>query len=707
MEWREDVRPAKGGDTAARERLREYLTPFVHGACLAHAPHHLTESILSRVLDEALASLATTDDADVGVHVMNVARQHARQAARGQLDEQTVTDPTLNDARQVLSRLRALPEPTRERLILRLVEGIPGPELAEVARLNAAELRAELERGAAELARALGQAQSFAGDDYLWSLGGTPHALFARLEMQLPVLRFDPTAAPLPPVPADVAGTMQDLKPVGSLGGPMKKLKFDDAEHTSVGELGTEPGVLSVAPPRAAPPGPNPFEPQVRTIAATDLPAEARASSLAQVPWEDPSPSVKLPPRPVPAVREGRENSGKSGSNKSGRQQVVVGETSSKSGKMAPLGPRAETKEAELAEPETTEAKVPALVLAQQAASSPEAMLGRPTMEMPLGSVIAAPETRIQPIPAPLNLHAELDEETAVAQPRAARPPPPGPLDAPLFKGSTPLFAAGVLIGAALLVYSASLFATERQAKSQWTLTQVVVAAEDLQFGDIINIDSVALRSVPPEYATVSVVKADAINSVLDQRILANVQTGDPLFYTQFASTLSSSRLSERISKRGRGFTIPVSTQGAVGRWVHPGDTVDVILGITGAEGGKGSKEPRAVTLLQHVRVLATGLADNELSEKALDERAKQYSDVTLLLTPEESEVLALSTALGKLHLTLRTEEDDEVDLERGYTNAQTLLDGKRRQALLKRRSDVVRVIRNTPSEPAREGKRR
>ena len=55
---------------------------------------------------------------------------------------------------------------------------------------------------------------------------------------------------------------------------------------------------------------------------------------------------------------------------------------------------------------------------------------------------------------------------------------PPGVLDAPALKGSSPLFIAFGLMSAALVVYALSLFASERQSRSGWQLTQVVVASE-------------------------------------------------------------------------------------------------------------------------------------------------------------------------------------------------------------------------------------
>lgn len=725
MEWRDDLQPARAGDVAARERLREYLTPFAHGVCLAHVAHHITEQLVPRVLDEVLVNLATVADLDVGPLVMTTARRLAQQVPP--TAEQRAPDQAITDARLLVARLRELPLPAREQLFLRLVEGIPGRELAEVARLTPSELRAELERAATDASRLLGQPQTFAGDEYLWEAMGSPPPLFARLELQLPVLRFDPTAAPLPPSTPDTAGTFQELRPVGSvggLGGPMKKLLFAEEEHTSVGdttavgEVSTEPGVAAAAPPK--PVGPNPFEPQVRTIAATDLPAEAKGQ-VPLVPWPDDasaSPGSKsgrqapLPPRPVPAPRDG-EVSGKSGSGKSGRQSVIVegsgkkvSPESSQSGRQPPMPTRAEvTKDApKLDELPPTQARMPA-PLARGAETNPESMLGRPTLELPTSAAVQG-ETRIQPIP----IRALTDEETSTGV--VTREPSP-PLVHPLLKGASPLFVAVPLVLLAVLAGALSLFSAERHSRSAWQLVPVVVAAEDLSFGDVINQDNVALRSVPREFGSASgMVKEDGLPHIMDQRLLADVQAGDPLFWVQFSQiNADNNALAKKVLKHARGVSVPVSTVGAVGQLVHPGERVDVIVSITaedkGPDGkGKGAqagvRESRSVTILQNVTMIATGKANSALSELALDERQKHFTDVTLLLTPEEAEIVTLATNLGKLHLTLRTEYDDEVDLERGFSNASTLLDGNRRRALQKHRSQVIQIIRTAQPEGKR-----
>lgn len=690
MEWREDVGPARAGDAGARERLREYLTPFAHGVALASSPHHVTERLVPRILDEAMRSLGGVDDDSIGAHVMNVARRMSKEATPGPIEEQGSSQAALLEARQSLSRLRSLPEQARERFFLRLVEGIPGPELAQVARIAPGELRAELERGAAEAARAFGQGQSFAGDEYLWELSGNPPPLLARLEMQFPLLRFDPSAAPL--AAETSAGTFHELKAVGNP--PPRPLMFEEFE-------GTETGVVTAPVPAATRPPldvPNPFEPQVRTIAATDLPAEARGS-MPMVPWQDPSKSGKqsaLAPRPVPATspegeRSGKSNSGKNNSNKSGKNL-----DGSKSGRLPPMPPRTEvTKDApKLDDPDETQAKVPALVLAAQAEiiTSPESnMLGKPTMMLPISAAVmtSAPsvthdETRIGGVTAPT--------------------PQASVLDAPLLQGGQPLFLALGLAVVGLVIYSTSLFAAERNARANWQLTQVVVAAEELGIGDTVTLENVALRAVPEPYHGSGVVKGDMMNFILDQKLAVGVQMGDPLFMSQFVSMRTADqRLSKKVLKRTRGYSIAVTAVSAVGRWVKPGDLVDVLVSFPGKDGPRKEVERRAVTLLQKVPVLATGKVSDDMGEATMDEREKAYVDVTLLLSPEEAEALTLGATLGRVKLTLRNAEDLEEDrnLDGAYTDSDTLLDGARQKVVRSKRQKIIQIIR-AASNPQR-----
>ena len=707
MQWREDLNPARAGDAEARERLREYFTPFAHGVALAHAPHHLVDGLVPRILDAALATLDAVPDAQVGAHVMSVARKQARDAAGPRVDEQSSREPTILEARQTLSRLRTLPDTARERFFLRVVDGIPGPELAEVSGATLAEVRSDLERSAEAASRFLGQPATFSADDYLWELSGAPPPMLAMLEMQLPVLRFDPTSAPAAPEAAATAGTFQELPAVGHAIKPLLPFSLDD--ETSVGtEVGTEPGVATTKPPPAL--APNPFEPQVRTIAATDLPVEARVSAPT-VPWSEGSSSKSgrqqpLPARPVPQPGEGGERSGKSGSGKragetsrSGRQSQVPGE-SNRNLKQSPMPGKLEvTKDAPALaddDPLPTVAKVPQLAMQHQAE---QAMLGRPTISLPISAAVS--ETRVLPIP-PAVAHAETHLGVPVAP-----PPERGWLDGIDLKGAQPLFFAVGLLVAGLMIGGLSMYSADRQQRASWQLAQVVVAAEDLSVGDPITLENTAIRSVPDPFNGSGVVKAEAMNMVLDQRLATDLQMGDPIFYSQLVSMrVMNDRLSRRVSKRGRAYAIDTTADVAVGRFVRPSDLVDVVVSFPMGDKGKPDVQRRAVTLLQKVRVIATGQLTGTIPEETVDPSVREYAHVTLLLLPEEVEALTLARQMGRVKLTLRNEEDVDVDRERLYTDSNTLLEGERHE-LKKKRDQIIRVIRGPLNESQQPPKKR
>lgn len=76
MEWLDDVKQWKAGDANATERLREYVTPFVHGALLARMPHHLANALMAEALDTVLVSPEqVTKDSHFVTHAVAVARK--------------------------------------------------------------------------------------------------------------------------------------------------------------------------------------------------------------------------------------------------------------------------------------------------------------------------------------------------------------------------------------------------------------------------------------------------------------------------------------------------------------------------------------------------------------------------------------------------------------------------------------------------------
>ena len=157
------VTAARGGDRAAFGRLYELYGRMVHGVLLARVPRPEVRDLAQDVFLLAFERLhALRDPAAFGAWIATIARNRAtdwRRTAREtvELDDQIPggTEPDRETFR-VMSTLRTLPEAYRETLVLRLVEGMSGPEIAARTGLTEGSVRVNLHRGMKLLREKLG-----------------------------------------------------------------------------------------------------------------------------------------------------------------------------------------------------------------------------------------------------------------------------------------------------------------------------------------------------------------------------------------------------------------------------------------------------------------------------------------------------------------------------------------------------------------------
>jgi pilus assembly protein CpaB len=264
-----------------------------------------------------------------------------------------------------------------------------------------------------------------------------------------------------------------------------------------------------------------------------------------------------------------------------------------------------------------------------------------------------------------------------------------------MLKGKTPLVVALVLGLLAGIVAWSAIKKKEADVRRGWNLVPVVVAAQDVPEGTVITFDMISQRSVPEQFVTSSVVKPDSANYVVNQKVLVPLQQGDPLLWSQFETTKAAERLSTKVQKKGRAITIEAKATTAVGGWIRPNDHVDVI----GTFRDPQTDENVAVTLLQNVIVLATGKITGTTNVNLIPEGQRNYSDISLLVIPEEAEILVLAQELGNLTLSLRNEDDVDIIEERGRATISTLLSGERTRVLEKKRQEIIQIIKGSSAE--------
>ncbi len=293
---------------------------------------------------------------------------------------------------------------------------------------------------------------------------------------------------------------------------------------------------------------------------------------------------------------------------------------------------------------------------------------------------------------APELPRAQKAAPVAVA-PAAAAYRPTGPA---WTAGRAPLAIAAVLAMCSGLVAYSSIKKKEADVRRGWNLVPVVVAAVDVSEGTVVTFDMISQRSVPEQFVTSSVVKPDSASYVVNQKVLVPVQAGDPLLWSQFETTKAAERLSTKVQKKARAITIEAAKTVAVGGWVRPNDHVDLI----GTFKDPQTNESVAVTLLQNVIVLATGKITGTTNVNLIPESQREYSNVSLLVIPEEAEILVLATELGGLTLSLRNEDDVDVLEERGRATINTLLSGERTRVLQSKRFNTISIIRGSSPSP-------
>lgn len=160
------VKAVRRGEQEAFATLYSLYAPMVHGILLARVPWSEVDDLVQDVFLVVLKKLETLrDDEAFGGWLSMIARNRAMDFHRRNRDTEELSEETAparnstdagREAAHVLEVICGLPEAYRETLVLRLVEGMTGPEIAERTGLTPASVRVNLHRGMKLLRNRLG-----------------------------------------------------------------------------------------------------------------------------------------------------------------------------------------------------------------------------------------------------------------------------------------------------------------------------------------------------------------------------------------------------------------------------------------------------------------------------------------------------------------------------------------------------------------------
>lgn len=218
-------------------------------------------------------------------------------------------------------------------------------------------------------------------------------------------------------------------------------------------------------------------------------------------------------------------------------------------------------------------------------------------------------------------------------------------------------FVAGVAVAGGSAWLAGDFFEAKYARASQDNaredgLVQVVVAAQDIPFGKLV--DAHNIETMPWPAAALPKGSYTGFDGLLPgpgsqpRRAKAGFAQGELILASKLTGFGEKVTIVQSLGPNRRAIAITVNAETGVGGFVTPGDRVDIVL-----TQGK-DQSLRAVTILQNLRVIGVDQETNQNTNAPEIART-----VTLEVTPEDGQKLALAQKAGTLSLTLRTLEDE------------------------------------------------
>jgi pilus assembly protein CpaB len=177
---------------------------------------------------------------------------------------------------------------------------------------------------------------------------------------------------------------------------------------------------------------------------------------------------------------------------------------------------------------------------------------------------------------------------------------------------------------------------------------EVVIAARDIQVGDKIRDLDLKVVEYPSEHLPDGVFRTNT--PVLGRAAILPIRKGEFVLADKVAGGKVDGGLSPLIAPGMRAVAVRVNDVTSVNGFAVPGSRVDVLVVGNVTETGERS----ALTLLQDVAVLTNG----QKVERSAAGEPQSGTVVTLLVSPEDAEKLALASQEAHIQLFLRNQLD-------------------------------------------------
>lgn len=183
-------------------------------------------------------------------------------------------------------------------------------------------------------------------------------------------------------------------------------------------------------------------------------------------------------------------------------------------------------------------------------------------------------------------------------------------------------------------------------------MKDVVVAVHPLSVGVNVKPADVKLAKIPAQAFPNGAFSK--VEEVIDRPVISNILADEPLLEGRLAARGSGLGIAPIIPVGMRAVSVRVNDVASVAGFVLPGMHVDVL--VTGRP--PNGTDTMTTTILQNILVLSAG----QTIQPDAKGQAIQAPTVTLLVDPEQAEILTLANSEGRVQLVLRNSSDQKLE---------------------------------------------
>lgn len=193
----------------------------------------------------------------------------------------------------------------------------------------------------------------------------------------------------------------------------------------------------------------------------------------------------------------------------------------------------------------------------------------------------------------------------------------------------------------------------------------IFIALQDINMNDPVSKEMLKLEPWPKDKVQPGTITK--LDTVVGRRTKMKILAGEPILEGKLLATGENGQqgAGDQIPPGMRAVAVKSDDVTSTGSLIRPGDRVDVVVHLQ-KNPGKGIAETTSKTFLRDIKIFAV---NDEFERSPNGEGGKVTAKtITLLVLPQQSELISLATELGKIRLVMRGPNDTSAEETDGVT---------------------------------------